>query len=127
MNDKPIVYDLDILRPPPEYVKLAGKQIDISFIPSGIAIDFLTMQRKLSELADTDEKIKKLDNGEKESKGSWEIIAGLCAKITESQYPEMNKEWLLKNTNVDQLSVLMERISIAIKKSLKMEEDEGKN
>ena len=123
-GDKPIVHDLDVLRPPPEYVKLAGKEIDISFIPSGIAIDISTLQDEMRDLTDTPEKLKKIQKGGKETARSFDIAAELCAKITSSQHEEMDKEWLLKNTDVVQIKILMEHITKAVFKSFESIEDE---
>lgn len=128
MADKPIVYDLDILRPSPKYVLLAGKKIDISFIPSGLAIDIMEMRQELMELGDTPDKIKKIKEGGEEALDTFQITAGMCAMITQVQHEEMTKEWLLKNTNVAQLKQLIGYISEAVFTSLESAEDNiGKN
>lgn len=125
MGDKqPLIHDLDILRPRPEYVRLAGKEIDISFIPSGIAMDIMGLQNELQELTDTPEKLKAVEAGGEEAKRSFEIAAELCAAITKSQHPEMDKEWLLKNTDVLQIKALMEYVTKAVFRSLQSAEDE---
>ncbi|KKL19906.1 hypothetical protein LCGC14_2460790 [marine sediment metagenome] len=128
MSDKPIVYDLDILRPTPEYVLLGGKKIDISFVPSGIAIDIMAMQQELQDLTGTPEKLRKIEAGGKEAIESFQVAASICAKITGTQHKDMTKEWLLKNTNVVQLKQLIEHITNAVSKSLESIEGEaGKN
>ena len=128
MSDKPVVHDLDILRPSPEYIVLAKKKLDISFIPSGIAIDIMDMRQKMEKLTDTPAKLKKIEAGGKEAIHSFHIAAGICAKITESQHEEMTKEWLLKNTNVMQLKVLIEHVTNAVFKSLEgMDGESEKN
>jgi len=129
MNDKkPVVYDLDILRPAPQYVLLANKKIDISFIPSGLAIDIMEMRQQLETLADTPDKINKIREGGKEALDTFEITAGICSMITQNQHEEMTKEWLLKNTNIVQLKKLIEYITNAVFKSLESAEDSlGKN
>ena len=128
MADKPIVYDLDVLRPAPEYVLLAGKKIDISFIPSGVAIDIMEMQQKMQELTNTPEKLKRIKKGGNEATKSFQLAADICAKITETQHKEMNKEWLLKNTNVLQLQKLIEHVTNTVLKSIGGAEGEsGKN
>ncbi|KKL82736.1 hypothetical protein LCGC14_1981760 [marine sediment metagenome] len=128
MADKPIVYDLDVLRPVPEYVLLAGKKIDISFIPSGVAIDLMGVRQQMDELVDTPEKLDKIKEGGEEALKSFQLSAEMCAKITECQYKEMDKEWLLKNTNVAQLQRLIKHITDAIFRSIESTEGEpGKN
>lgn len=123
-GDKPIVHDLDVLRPSPEYVKLAGKEIDISFIPSGIAIDIENIQEKMRELTDTPAKMKKIQNGGREAVASFDIMAELCARITSSQHEEMTKDWLLKHTDIFQIKALMEYVIKATTKSFESIEDE---
>ncbi len=125
--DKPIVYDLDILRPPSEYVLLGKRKIDISFIPSGVAIDIMEMRQKMEELTDTPEKLRKIEEGGKAALESFQLAAEMCAKITKNQHEEMDKEWLLKNTNVVQLKKLIEHITNAVLKSLESMEEPGKN
>lgn len=128
MSDELIIYDLDVLRPKPEYIKLGGRNIDISFIPSGVALEIMTMQEKLRKLTDTPEKMSKIKGGGREAFDSFEISADLCAKITSCQYQEMTKEWLLKNTSVRQLRKLMDFVADAVYKSLRgMEEEDSKN
>ena len=124
MSEKtPIIHDLDILRPKPEYVRLGGKEIDISFIPSGVAMDIMALQEELRELTDSPEKLDALRAGGKEAQRSFEIGAELCAAITASQYPEMDKEWLLKHTDVFQIKALIEHVTKAVFKSLESAEE----
>ena len=122
-GDKPVIHDLDILRPAPEYVKLAGKEIDISFIPSGIAIDITNLEDRLHELVGTKEKMEEGEAGGKGAEKAFDLSAELCAVITSSQHKEMTKDWLLKNTNVWQLRRLMDFISKAVYASLDLAKD----
>lgn len=122
MSD-PVVYDLDVLRPKPRIVRLAGKEIDVSFIPSGIAIDIMEMQQGLLALTDTPGKMAKVKDGGKEARKSFELAATLCAAITSAQHPEMDMEWLLKNTDTLQIKALMEHVTAAVFKSLNSVED----
>lgn len=124
---KPIVHDLDVLRPEPEYLKLGGKEIDISFIPSGIALDIMGLRERLEELTNTPEKMKRIETGGEEALKTFDISAELCAKITESQHKELTKEWLLKNTSIIQLKKLIDYVSEAVVKSLEAGGVETKN
>jgi hypothetical protein len=112
------IHDLDILRPEAEFVVLGKKKIDISFVPSGVALDIMKLREELEGLADTPEKIKKIEAGGKEAVRSFDITAEVCSKITQNQHSEMTKEWLLKNTSVVQLKALVEHITTAVFKSL---------
>jgi len=119
----PIVHDLDVLRPSPEYVRLGGKDIDVSFIPSGIAMDIMGLQQELVKLTGTPEKLKKVDAGGKEARRSFEIAAEVCAGITKSQHEEMDKEWLLAHTDVVQIKALMDYVTRAVFRSFEGAED----
>jgi hypothetical protein len=123
---EPIIHDLDVLRPPAEYVLLAGKQIDISFVPSGIALDIMGLQKELKNLTDSSEKLKKIEKGGDEARRSFEIAAELCASIISTQHPEMTKEWLLKNTDANQIKVLMDCITNAVFRSLETGDEDTK-
>ncbi len=125
---EPITHDLDVLRPQPEYVLLGGKKIDISFIPAGVAMDAMGLQDELNKLTNTPEKMKKVAAGGTPAKRTFEIAAEICAAITSCQYPEMDKDWLLKNTDVAQIKALVEYVTIAVAGSLEgAEDDEIKN
>ena len=121
---EPIIHDLDILRPRSVFVRLAGKEIDIGFIPSGIAIDVLQLHSELQGLTDSKEKLERIESGGVEARRSFEIAAELCAAITKAQHPEMDKDWLLRNTDVVQIKALMEHVTQAVFGSLDSVEDE---
>jgi len=126
MADKtPAIQDLDVLRPPPEYVRLAGKDIDISFIPSGVAIDIMELQDSINDMVDTPAKMAKVREGGEVALRTFDLSAELCAKVTMCQFPEMDKAWLLKNTSVGQLKILVERVTRAVFRSLETVEDTG--
>lgn len=120
----PVIHDLDVLRPRPEYVRLGGKDIDISFVPSGVALDIMGLQTELQELTDTPEKLAAVKAGGGAAKRSFEIAAELCAAITSAQHEDMTKEWLLRNTDVLQIKALMEHVTRAVFKSLENAEDD---
>ena len=120
---EPQIYDLDILRPKPIYVRLAGKDIDVSFIPSGIAMDIMGMQAELMKLTGTPEKMKKIEAGGNEARRSFELAAELCAAITKVQHSEMDKDWLLTHTDVLQIKALMDHVTRAVFRSLESAED----
>jgi hypothetical protein len=120
----PVIQDLDILRPEPEYVMLAGKKIDISFIPSGIAVDMMSLQDRINAMVDSPEKIARVREGGTEALETFYLSAEMCAKLACAQHPEMDKEWLLKNTSIPQLKVLVARVTAAIYRSLESVEDD---
>lgn len=120
----PVIQDLDILRPPPEYVRLGGKDIDISFVPAGVAIDILGLQDQMTELAGTEAKVERLVNNREASIRLFDLQAEYCAKLTSAQFPEMDKQWLLKHTTIRQLKILINRVTLAVTRSLAAVEDD---
>ena len=121
---EPVVYDLDVLRPQPVFVKLGGQKIDISFVPSGVAMDAMRIQQELIALVGSPDKMKKLEDGSGgEAQRSFELSAELCASITKAQHPEMDKDWLLANTDVIQLKALIDHVTKAVFASLNNVED----
>jgi len=118
---EPLIHDLDVLRPKPEYIKLGGHKIDIS----GVAMDVMERQQELIELTNTPEKLKEVEEGGQAAKRSFEIAAELCASITSIHEPEMDKEWLLKNTDVVQLKALIDHVTAGVMRSLNNVGDES--
>jgi len=121
---EPIIYDLDLFRQSQVYVRLGGKQIDISFIPSGIAIDIMKLQTELMSLTNSGEKLKRMEAGGDEAQRGFEIAAELCAAITKNQHPEMDKDWLMQNTDIVQIKALMDHVTKAVFRSLQSVEDD---
>jgi len=120
-----IIHDLDVLRPAPEYVQLAGKKIDISFIPSGVAIDVMKAQQELQDMTDTPEKMAALEGDVEGSRRTFEICAEICSLITKSQHPEMDSEWLLANTDVVQVRTLLDLVTTSVSRSIDQAEGAG--
>ncbi len=118
------VHDLDKLKPEPIMVKLGGKEIDISFVPSGVALEMMRIREKLEALTGSSDKLKKIEEGGGEAQQSFLLAAEICALLTKAQYEEMDREWLLNNTNVQQLKVLIELITNSVFESLG---DDSKN
>lgn len=94
MANQPEILDLDKLVPKKRIVKLAGKAIDVSKIPSEVTL----------ELAENEDKLQ--------SAGSFEMIFDMVIKICNATNPDedITKEWLVKNTSLEQLMALMEFI-----------------
>lgn len=103
------VIDLDILRPEPQIVKIDGREIDVSFIPTGITFDLDDIVQELVKI-DT----KKIASSKSEGKRAFDLGIKLCSIFCKTKYPEMDEEWFYKNTSPQQIA----RLSEAIQKSL---------
>jgi hypothetical protein len=109
----PEVRDLDVLRPEKVIVKLAGKEIDVSFVPTGLTFDIDSLVREMQTL---DSK-KIVANDPEESRKGFNLTVRLCAAYCQWQHPEMDEAWFMKNTSVQQINVLGTAIRDALEKA----------
>jgi hypothetical protein len=119
------IYDLDVLRPAKKLIRLGGKTIDISFIPSGKAIAVLQLKEQLDELTNTDKKLEAVETDNAIAVKSFNLAAEICSMFTSNEHAEMDKEWLLQNTDVIQLKRLIELVVETVYKSLELTDDEN--
>jgi len=104
------VLDLDKLIEDKRKVKLAGKEIDVSKIPSKISLKILDKYDELSE-----------DNPE-----SMNLVVDMIVDIINSQNEEeITEEWLMDKTSIKQLMKLIEFVMAPINE--KVEQDDTKN
>jgi hypothetical protein len=116
------VLDLDILRPKKVILKLNEKEIDVSFVPAGITFEVDELIRDLSKIP-----IKKIEEGKADAKRAFEISLSICSLFTAHNYPEMTKEWFLKNVSAPQVNVFVHAVKNALAESYKGIEAYGKN
>lgn len=94
--NQPEILDLDKLVPKKRIVKLAGKEIDVSKIPSEVTLE-IAGKRDV------------LNSGSNES---FELVFEIIIKVCNAANPDekVTKSWLVQNTTMDQLLALMEFI-----------------
>lgn len=92
--EKPEILDLDKLKPRKRLIKLSGKEIDVSTIPSEVTLEI----------------VEKADVIESESAESFDLVFDMIIKICNVTNPDdgITKEWLVKNTSLEQLTAMME-------------------
>lgn len=95
------VLDLDILRPKAVVVKLAGKKIDVSFIPVGITFEVDEIVNQLGKFKQTD-----LEKGGEPARKAIELTIKLCALFCAVRNPELNEEWFKNNASPAQMTAL---------------------
>ena len=115
------IIDLDILRPAKKILKLNGKEIDVSFIPTAITFDIDNMLSDLSKIP-----LKEIEKGGEACKKSFDISIKICSTFCENSYPEMNYDWFAKNTSAPQLNVFIQEIRSALMASYKGVAEYGK-
>ena len=116
------IIDLDILRPKEVKVRLAGKVIDVSFIPCGITFEVDDLIRQISSLDQG-----KINTETAEAKKAFDLAIKLCATFATVDHPELTEEWMLKHCSPEQVNVLSGHIKDALISSLKGVEQYGKN
>ena len=99
------VLDLDTLRPESVFIKVGGKDIDVSFLPTAITWDVDKIIQELSTF-DQDELLKNNDN----TKRAFDLSVKLCAVFCEHKYPELNEEYFLENCDANQIKIFVEAI-----------------
>lgn len=110
MAKKAEILDLDKLVPDKRIVKLAGKEIDVSKIPSEVTLEMVEQEEKLNS-----------GSGE-----SFDVIFDMMVKISNATNPDddITKDWLVKNTSMEQLLALMEFVMRPLRERA---ESTGKN
>jgi hypothetical protein len=116
------VLDLDVLRPQSKIIKLAGNEIDVSFIPCAITWD---IDKIIVELASIGQE-KLLANGP-ETKRAFELSVQLCVVFCEHSFPEMDYEWFMKNTDANIIKEFSESIKDALTRAYSGIRTDGKN
>lgn len=116
------VIDLDILRPEPLLVKIASREIDVSYVPCGITF----------ELDDTVQQLVKIDAGKiqndvTEQRRAFDLGVRLCAIFCKRKYPDMNEEWFLDNASSQQITGFANAIQTALMRSYAGIEAHAKN
>lgn len=98
MAKQPEILDLDKLIEGKRIVKLAGKEIDVTKIPSKVTLKLIDSYEGLNE-----------NNPE-----TMELVLDIVMDIIKAQNPEVTKEWLIDNTDITQLIALIEFILLPI-------------
>lgn len=116
------VVDLDILRPDSVIVKLAGKEIDVSFIPLGITFEVDDIVNELGKFTK-----KELSTDREKIKEALNLTVRLCALFASYHHPEMDEKWFMDNCDASQINAFAQAIKGALRRSYKGIEEYGKN
>ncbi|MEK8132909.1 hypothetical protein WMW72_34010 [Paenibacillus filicis] len=108
---QPQILDLDKVIAAQRIVKLAGKEIDVSKIPSRVTL----------ELA---EKSDELKSG---GKNSFPMVLEMVVKVCKPSFPEITKDWIVDNTSLDQLTALIDFILNPVKERAEGKKAESPN
>lgn len=98
-NKGPEVLDLDKLIDKKRIIKLAGKEIDVSRIPSKVSLGLLERYEEIDE-----------DNSD-----SMDRTFDLIMDIVKPQNPDITKDWIIENTDLIQLMAFIEFVIKPVK------------
>jgi hypothetical protein len=121
LND---IVDLDILRPKKVCVTLAGKIINVSFIPVGITFE---MDQLVRDLMKIDQEKMNANVGGQETKIALDLTIKMCALFASVEHPEMDENWFRINTDPEQIGKMAALIKDALLRSYKGVKEYGKN
>ena len=116
------VIDLDVLRPPPQLVKLGGHEIDVSFIPCALTFEVDRLSQALVGLD-----LEEVNKGGKEAEKAFMFAIDLCVAFCSAKYPDMTKDWFMHNTDPIQINKLSETIQETLQRSYAGAEAYSKN
>jgi hypothetical protein len=102
---EPKVYDLDILRPDPVFVKILGERIDISFVPVGVAAQIENLQHRLKELRGARTDVELADDSEFGLR-NLEIMTDIVVLIA-ADNQNITRDALMAGCSVDILDKLI--------------------
>jgi len=116
------VVDLDILRPEKKFVKLGGKEFDVSYIPVAITFEIDELIERLG-LFDREKLLK----DKKTMREAFNLSVELCATFAHFWNSEITSDWIKENCNVAQVRAFTDAIKDALIRSYAGVEAYGKN
>ncbi len=119
-NNKPIIHNLDEKQNPPEYIRLGGIDMDISFIPCGVAIPLTKAYDEWIDFLNKAGGENEIRNNPDKAQESAELIVKVVATFTKFFDKQLNEDWLLKHTDMKNLGFAMTKIIQAISNNVKI-------
>ena len=100
------VVDLDILRPPKKIVKIAGKQVDASYVPVALTFDIDKLMRELATVTSEEGAAE----NEEATRRVLDIECELCGLFASWQHAELTGDFFKQNADVGQINAFVEVI-----------------
>lgn len=106
------IQDLDVLKPEAKFVKIGGKEIDVSFIPCGITFE---IDKIANELLSID--IVAAGKGGEETRKAFNLSVKLCATFCSFQHPELDENWFMNKASPAQVGAFADAVKDALYKA----------
>lgn len=106
------IQDLDVLKPEARFVKIGGKEIDVSFIPCGITFDIDRIANKLIAMDVTE-----IEKGGEKAREAFNLTIELCSKFCSFKHPELDENWFMTNATPAQVAAFAEAVKDALYKA----------
>jgi hypothetical protein len=116
------VLNLDVLKPEPKTVTVAGHEIDVSFIPVGITFEMDDIFRRMQSM-----KMDEVESGGDESKRAIDLAIDLCGIFCGSQVKELDSDWFRRHCSDQQIIALVDVLKQTLVDSLKGVQRHPKN
>lgn len=106
------VLDLDVLRPEPRIVKLAGEEIDVSFIPCAITFDIDTIVGEIARIPKAD-----IMSGGEGTRKAFDLQVRMCSVFCQHKHPDMDETWFRENVDAFQVKAFSDAIREALQRA----------
>ena len=108
--NKPIIHNLDEKQNPPEYIRLGGIDMDISFIPCGVAIPLTKAYDEWTEYINNSGGKDGIENNIDKAHDAAMLMAKTLAVLTKFYDEKLDEEWILKNVTLPNLGFAITKI-----------------
>ncbi len=111
MNDVPTIRDFDKLIQQPRIARIAGEEVNVTKIPSRVTLEMVRFADKTKEMT---------------AEQTFHQTLELVAKACQPSNPKITADWLLDNTDFDQMMDFCEYVLEPIRKRADKQADPGK-
>lgn len=114
MSNNKIVHNLDEKQNPPEIIILGGVEMDISFIPCGVAIPLTQAYDEWTEHIKISGGKEGIENSTENAHKAAMLMAKVLSIFTKFHNESLDEEWILKHVSMQNLGFAITRIIRAI-------------
>lgn len=124
---QPIIHNLDERNNPPEFLKIGGIQMDISFIPCGVAIPLLNAYDAWIEHVKNSGGEDGIKNDLNKAHENAMLMAKTLSVFTKFYDNRLDEDWVLKNITMQSLGfAIIKLVNIIVGKNSESSSSESK-